>query len=53
MVESTKLMMGLKAMMAKGKVFKTGNVDEWMDCGNKNVTVKQIQNAGFRKKRQH
>ncbi|MEZ7506303.1 sugar phosphate nucleotidyltransferase [Flavobacterium sp. Arc2] len=30
---------GIKAMMAKGKVFKTGNVDEWMDCGNKNVTV--------------
>jgi glucose-1-phosphate thymidylyltransferase len=22
-------------MMAKGKVFKTGHVDEWMDCGNK------------------
>jgi glucose-1-phosphate thymidylyltransferase len=30
---------GIKAMMAKGKVFKTGSVDEWMDCGNKNVTV--------------
>lgn len=30
---------GIKAMMAKGKVFKTGHVDEWMDCGNKNVTV--------------
>jgi glucose-1-phosphate thymidylyltransferase len=26
-------------MMAKGKVFKTGHVDEWMDCGNKAVTV--------------
>jgi glucose-1-phosphate thymidylyltransferase len=26
-------------MMANGKVFKTGSVDEWMDCGNKNVTV--------------
>jgi glucose-1-phosphate thymidylyltransferase len=24
-------------MMANGKVFKTGN--EWMDCGNKEVTV--------------
>jgi glucose-1-phosphate thymidylyltransferase len=26
-------------MMANGKVFKTGSVDEWMDCGNKEVTV--------------
>jgi hypothetical protein len=33
MVESTKLMMGLND--GKGKVFKTGHVDEWMDCGNK------------------
>ncbi len=30
---------GIKRMMAEGKVFKTGTVDEWMDCGNKNVTV--------------
>ena len=30
---------GIKGMMANGKVFKTGSVDEWMDCGNKNVTV--------------
>ena len=30
---------GIKAMMANGKVFKTGEVAEWMDCGNKNVTV--------------
>ncbi|PRZ26289.1 sugar phosphate nucleotidyltransferase [Flavobacterium granuli] len=30
---------GIKAMMANGKVFKTGSVDEWMDCGNKDVTV--------------
>lgn len=30
---------GIKGMMAKGKVFKTGQVDEWMDCGNKTVTV--------------
>ncbi|MCG9791905.1 sugar phosphate nucleotidyltransferase [Flavobacterium algicola] len=30
---------GIKAMMANGKVFKTGSVDEWMDCGNKNITV--------------
>ncbi|WP_417884653.1 sugar phosphate nucleotidyltransferase [Zunongwangia sp.] len=30
---------GIKAMQAKGLVFKPGKVDEWMDCGNKNVTV--------------
>ncbi|MGO2357442.1 sugar phosphate nucleotidyltransferase [Mesonia sp.] len=30
---------GIKKMMADGKVFKTGTVDEWMDCGNKKVTV--------------
>jgi glucose-1-phosphate thymidylyltransferase len=30
---------GIKAMMANGKVFKTGSVDEWMDCGNKNVML--------------
>jgi len=30
---------GIKLMMANGKIFKTGKVDEWMDCGNKNVTV--------------
>jgi len=30
---------GIKAMMANGKVFKTGSIDEWMDCGNKDVTV--------------
>jgi glucose-1-phosphate thymidylyltransferase len=30
---------GIKRMMAKGKIFKTGTVDEWMDCGNKEVTV--------------
>jgi glucose-1-phosphate thymidylyltransferase len=30
---------GIKRMMAKGKVFKTGTVDEWMDCGNKEVTI--------------
>jgi len=30
---------GIKGMMAKGKVFKTGTVDEWMDCGNKPVTI--------------
>tara|TARA_B100001146_G_scaffold225257_1_gene249113 strand:- start:41626 stop:42642 length:1017 start_codon:yes stop_codon:yes gene_type:complete len=30
---------GIKRMMASGKIFKTGTVDEWMDCGNKEVTV--------------
>lgn len=30
---------GIKGMMSKGKVFKTGEVEEWMDCGNKEVTV--------------
>ena len=30
---------GIKRMMADGKVFKTGTVDEWMDCGNKHVTL--------------
>lgn len=30
---------GIKRMMADGKIFKTGSVDEWMDCGNKNVTL--------------
>ncbi|SHF70413.1 glucose-1-phosphate thymidylyltransferase [Salegentibacter echinorum] len=30
---------GIKKMMAEDRVFKTGTVDEWMDCGNKEVTV--------------
>jgi glucose-1-phosphate thymidylyltransferase len=30
---------GIKQMMAKGKKFVPGKVDEWMDCGNKDVTV--------------
>ncbi len=30
---------GIKRMMAEGKVFKTGTVDEWMDCGNKSITI--------------
>ena len=34
---------GIKQMMAAGKVFKTGTVDEWMDCGNKEVTVETNQ----------
>lgn len=34
---------GIKGMMSKGKVFKTGAVDQWMDCGNKKVTVETNQ----------
>ncbi|GLB48105.1 sugar phosphate nucleotidyltransferase [Neptunitalea lumnitzerae] len=30
---------GIKAMMQKGMKFVPGKVDEWMDCGNKNITV--------------
>jgi glucose-1-phosphate thymidylyltransferase len=30
---------GIKQMMAKGMIFVPGKVDEWMDCGNKEVTV--------------
>ncbi len=30
---------GIKRMMATGKKFVPGKVNEWMDCGNKNVTV--------------
>ena len=30
---------GIKRMMAEGKIFKTGNVDEWMDCGNIAITI--------------
>ena len=30
---------GIKRMMADGKTFKTGTVDEWMDCGNKAITI--------------
>ena len=30
---------GIKQIMAKGMKFVPGKVDEWMDCGNKNVTV--------------
>ncbi len=29
----------LENMKSKGIVFKPGKVDEWMDCGNKDVTV--------------
>ena len=34
---------GIKRMMADGKVFKTGSVDEWMDCGNKAITIETNQ----------
>jgi glucose-1-phosphate thymidylyltransferase len=34
---------GIKGMMRDGKVFKTGQVDEWMDCGNKAVTLETNQ----------
>ncbi len=30
---------GIIDMMNKGKIFKTGEVSEWMDCGNKAVTL--------------
>ena len=30
---------GIKAMQANGNVFVPGKVDEWMDCGNKQITV--------------
>ena len=34
---------GIKRMMANGKIFKTGTVSEWMDCGNKDVTIETNQ----------
>ena len=34
---------GIKRMMASGKIFKTRTVDEWMDCGNKEVTIETNQ----------
>ncbi len=41
---------GIKRMMADGKIFKTGTVDEWMDCGNKNITIETNQRMlGFLK----
>ncbi len=42
---------GIKRMMEKGMKFVTGKVDEWMDCGNKNVTVETNQRMlGFLEK---
>lgn len=35
-------------MMVNGKVFKIGSVDEWMDCGNKDVIVEiNLRMLGF------
>lgn len=34
---------GILRMMSKGKIFKTGQVDQWMDCGNKKVTIETNQ----------
>ena len=42
---------GIKRMMDKGMKFVPGKVDEWMDCGNKNVTVETNQRMlGFLEK---
>ncbi|WP_047417751.1 sugar phosphate nucleotidyltransferase [Cellulophaga sp. Hel_I_12] len=42
---------GIKRMMANGKIFKTGAVSEWMDCGNKAVTIETNQRMlGFLQK---
>lgn len=39
---------GIKKMMEEGRVFKTGTVDEWMDCGNKNIAIEtNIKMLGF------
>ncbi|WP_345190956.1 sugar phosphate nucleotidyltransferase [Algibacter agarivorans] len=41
---------GIKRMMAEGRIFKTGTVDEWMDCGNKAITIETNQRMlGFLK----
>lgn len=34
---------GIKKMMAEGRIFKTGTVDGWFDCGNKKITVETNQ----------
>ncbi len=42
---------GIKRMMAAGRRFVTGQVDHWMDCGNKAVTVETNQRMlGFLEK---
>jgi len=41
---------GIKRMMEKGMKFVPGKVAEWMDCGNKNVTVEtNMRMLGFLK----
>lgn len=41
---------GIKRMMDKGMKFVPGKVDEWMDCGNKNITIETNQRMlGFLK----
>ncbi len=42
---------GIKQMMAKGMKFVSGKVDEWMDCGNKAVTLEtNMRMLGFLEK---
>ena len=42
---------GIKQMMAKGMKFVPGKVDEWMDCGNKKVTLEtNMRMLGFLEK---
>ena len=42
---------GIKAMMKKGMKFVPGKVEEWMDCGNKEVTIETNQRMlGFLEK---
>lgn len=42
---------GIKQMMAKGMKFVPGQVDEWMDCGNKAVTLEtNMRMLGFLEK---
>lgn len=41
---------GIKGMMLENKIFKTGEVSEWMDCGNKAITLETNQRMlGFLK----
>lgn len=42
---------GIKQMMAKGMKFVPGKVEEWMDCGNKKVTLEtNMRMLGFLEK---
>jgi glucose-1-phosphate thymidylyltransferase len=38
--EEYQINQGILAMMRSGKIFKTGTVKAWMDCGNPKVTLK-------------